>query len=205
MSFSSPQSFFLFVLGVYNFWADRYVGVYHTRRLSRMPPLSDTFSIIKFPSESSLIIMIIDDCRRTHLSNAETLTNTPRSPNHSLWLFIMNWTLLIAILSNAHLYASVQYIFTASIKWIDHLFSWHHRCRFSNDSYINKELNDQQQTFLSLWKNKTVCFFPIRRRPAGSLHKINTRSSLYWNLKGNERLEQKENYKEPPSVWKGDI
>lgn len=49
-----------------------------------MPPLSDTFSIIKFPSESSLIIMIIDDCRRTHLSNAETLTNTPRSQNHSL-------------------------------------------------------------------------------------------------------------------------
>ena len=68
--------------------------------------------------------MIIDGCRRiTHLSNAETLTNTLPKSFPLIIYYGLDFAADCFILSNAHLYASVLYILTAAtIKWIDHLF-----------------------------------------------------------------------------------
>ena len=143
MSFSSPQSFFLLVSAVYIFLSR---SILCWSILYATPPcLIYILAIITFPSESSLIIMIIDDCcRRTHLSNAEKLWRIYAAliytPSVMFFLYIFTATLL-----------------NGSIIYLVDIV--HHRCRFSNDSYINKELNDQQQTFLSLWKNKKVYFF----------------------------------------------
>ena len=129
MSFSSPQSFFLLVSAVYIFLSR---SILCWSILYATPPcLIYILAIITFPSESSLIIMIIDDCcRRTHLSNAEKLWRIYAALPKSLPLIIYGLDFADCYtLSNAHLYAISDvlsiHIYCYTIKWIDHLFSWH--------------------------------------------------------------------------------